>query len=400
MAAAQNSVRAVGLHEGSDDAQAERSGNLKRTAAARRLESLGTTAKREQWQGNPAWVADLEYVWRARTEQPRQALEARARVRRKQAAMALAHNQPGLNVTLLRSAEWAEHRARALAMTRGDVITTCRSRWRTIACACGWKEIPVGCDAPQLCSWCRKKHWRKWRHRITRSMDRHVRAARGIWNRDRRYLDGHMLPGVYLITLTGPHSGDLATDREVMGAAWRRLHKTAAGRWWGAYALTWEATSGTDGKGHMHAHVAVVSSWVPYEELHAAWRRAMPGAIVLDVRAPNGARNQAGRAANYLAKYVTKGVDTAEFTGRKAGELLVAFRGRRKVTTSRHFWIPEHKVCRTCNCYHRNVGSPCALQDIAPGAVLRSMAERTRYRDVSRFVLQVQLRGPDDTPLV
>jgi hypothetical protein len=252
----------------------------------------------------------------------------------------------------------------------------------------------VGCDAPQLCDWCRKKHWRKWRHRITRSMEIHVRAARASWNLHRR----GMLPGVYLITLTGPHSGDLETDRKNLGAAWRRLTKSAnAGKWWGAYALTWEATNGRDGRGHMHAHVAVVSSWVPYEELHAAWSLAMPGARVLDVQAPKSARNQSGRAANYLAKYVTKGVDPSEMTGRKAGELLCAFRGKRKVTTSAHFWNHQRGHCKVCKCQHRAVGAPSSLQEIAPGAVLRSMSERTRYRDATRFAPQVYLRW-DEPP--
>lgn len=220
-------------------------------------------------------------------------------------------------------------------------------------------------------------------------MEMHVGAARASWKMHRR----GMMPGVYLLTLTGPHSGDLEVDRREMGNAWRSLTKDAhAANWWGAYALTWEVTNGRDGRGHLHAHVAVVSSWVPYDALHVAWARAMPGSRVLDVQAPSGARKQSGRAANYLAKYVTKGVDPTEMTGRKAGEMLCAFRGRRKVTTSRYFWRPLHKVCKRCLSYHRLVGSPCALQDIAPGAVLRSFAERTRYRDIDRIPPQVLFR--------
>lgn len=342
------------------------------------------------------WMADLEYVWRARTSPLVEKLGKRARARRREARAATG----GVKVKLLRSAEWAENRARALSMTRADVVGTCGKRWRQTECRCGRREQKVWCDQPQICTRCRKWWWGKWRARITSSIDEHVRRARSDWHRFGRR---GMLPGVYLLTLTGPHSGDLETDRVRFGEAWRKLTKVAhAGRWWSAYALTWEATRGDDGRGHLHAHVAVVSSWIPYDELHAAWRDAMPGAMVLDVQAPQKskhARTEAESAARYLAKYVTKGVEPSEFTGRKAGELLVAFRGRRKVTTSRHFWHYDSR-CKQCGCAHRAVGHPQSLQDIAPGAVLRSMSERTRYRDVDRFRLQVPLRRADDAPLL
>lgn len=446
MPAATNSVRAHGLHEGSDNAQAERSGNLKRLAAARRLEDLGTTAKREEWQGKSEWCADMEYVWRARLSDQRTSLAKRGKRLRAEAAALITERvfdgkrwrrkpaeQPPLcpltamhRVSLLRSAEWCDERARAMAMTRTDVVQTCRERTRVTTCNCTTREVRVGCDAPLLCTWCRKRHWRRWRKRITKALDARVRAARAEWNRHRE----GMLPGVYLITLTGPHSGDIATDRARMGRAVRSLLKYATSRnWWQHYALTWEVTPGTDGAGHVHCHMAVVSSWIPYTcakgnaygprepfrdtywvrkrwqrtptmGLHEAWRRYMPGAEVLDVQAPNRYRKRGQTPASYLAKYVTKGIEPAEFSGRKAGELLVAFRGRRKVSTSRTFWLREDHTCRACGAMHRMLDAPCSLQDIAPAAVLRSMAERTRYRDVSRFELQMRLLGPDDTPLV
>jgi hypothetical protein len=377
-----------GLHQEADNAQAERAGNLKRLAAARKLESQGTTAKREEWQRNPEWLADLEYVWRMRTADARERLETRARARFKLAD----HPDcaPAHRVELLRSAEWSYNRARALAMPREDVVNTCRRRWRKIACACRWRELQVGCDAPQLCASCRKKHWWKWRKRITKSMRTHVAAARSAWNLRRQ----GMLPGVYLLTLTGPHSGDLVVDRRRLGNALRELLKVGRARgWWTHYAATWEATAGDDGLGHLHIHMACVSSWIPYEELHAAWRAAMPGALVLHVSAPSAkhGRKDAGRAANYLAKYVTKGIEPAELTGRKAGELLVAFRGKRKVTTSRHFWMREVLTCRDCGCQHRQVEAPCSLQTVAPGAVFRALQERSRWRP-PRGSPQVMLR--------
>jgi hypothetical protein len=222
-------------------------------------------------------------------------------------------------------------------------------------------------------------------------MDIHLRAARASW---RMHKTG-MQPGVYLVTLTGPHSGDVAQDRAALGAAWRRLTKAAsAGRWWGAYALTWEVTAGKSGTPHVHAHVACVSSWIPYEELHEAWRRAMPGALVLDVQAPQRARNESGRAANYLAKYVTKGIEPGELTGQQAGSLLVAFHGRRKVTTSAHFWFAKRRECPRCGKRHVNDGRPRSLAHVAPSAVLNAAAERFGVW-VPRGSPQVGLRYPD-----
>jgi hypothetical protein len=190
-----------------------------------------------------------------------------------------------------------------------------------------------------------------------------------------------------------------------MGNAWRAVSKAAsyggytvgerysAKAWWGHHAVTYEVTGGTKRDGHLHAHAAVISQWVPYDELHEAWRAACPGARHIDIVDPGThakrARerghkaNGSSTAAEYLAKYITKGVEPSELTGRKAGEMLVAFRGRRKVTTSRYFWRPLEgrvKWCTSCDEAHRLVESPDGLQHVAPAAVLRSRIERSRWR--------------------
>lgn len=400
------------------------------------------------WMRDAAWLDDLEYVWAARVRADVETLTARAK-RYRAAAAALEGGRPvfvpglrrkaitraalrasvsdgrrivvadghgamtatGRRVELLRSAEWCENRARAASMSRRDVVRACGGRWRKVACGCGTREVPVGCEQTQLCDGCRKRQWKRWRRRIVRAMGPHLRAATDAWvKRGKRGAK----PGIYLITLTAPHSGDLGTDRKVMEAGWRSLSKAASyggytmykgtdherwseRKWWGHHALVWEATDGTDGSGHLHAHVAAISSWVPYDELHAEWRRAVPGALVLDVVSPDDAREKAKRykrkssesrendvqsAAYYLAKYVTKGVEPALLPGKKAGELLAATRGRRKVTTSVGFWKPNNapRACKVCNETHRLVGAPVGLQEHAPGAVLNAMLERSLWR--------------------
>jgi hypothetical protein len=117
----------------------------------------------------------------------------------------------------------------------------------------------------------------------------------------------------------------------------------------------------------------------------------MPGAVVVDISAPGATSDDARSAGEYLAKYVTKGVDPLEFTGRKAGELLVALRCRRKVSTSAHFWTERDTSCECCGEEWRSKLAPCSLQELMPGAVLRSQAERAGWF-IPRGEIQVALR--------
>jgi len=377
--------------------------------APRSVQSLGTSAKLPPALGNPEWLADLEYVWRMRTHDALQQLDRRAREQRRAARRAgeratAAYDRGDITggvqqaverVRLARSAEWAEHRAQAMALPRAEIVATCGKRWRSVRCGCARQEVKVGCDQVQLCPSCARQHWRRWRKRIVRAMDAHVRAARGAWfaARNRGQASGKP-PGVYLVTLTIGHSGSIATDRERMAKAWRSLTKVASREgWWGAYALTYEVTPGTTGEGHVHIHLAAVSSWIPYDRLHEVWRE-LTGAVVLDVSAPRSSRCES--AADYLAKYVTKGVQPGVFTGQKAGELLVAFRGKRRVTTSKEFWTPtrdRETRCAKCGEPHRSCGAPGSLRTVAPGAVLQSMAERIGWW-IPRGAVQVELVIP------
>lgn len=341
-----------------------------------RVQSRGTTARPPALFGNPEWSADVEHVWGVRMAPAVARWEKRRREARRRGDDA--------------RAEYAASRGAAIAMARGDIVGACRGRWRTVGCGCGRREIPVGCDQPALCEWCRRRHWRRWRHRITRALRMHTRAAIGAWAAQGART---ARPGIYLVTLTGPHSGDLVVDRTELGKAVRRLlkHATAAG-WWKHYALVWECAPRPGGKGHVHAHLAVVASWIPYKELHAAWRAAMPGALVLDVQSPRGAsRKQPGNAANYLSKYVTKGTEPTDMSGQTAGEWLVAQHHRRRVTTSRGFWWREEPFCPTCRrkCYLHS--PPIGLRERVPAGVLRSQARRLAPR---------MRPPPDQIPLV
>jgi hypothetical protein len=397
----------------------------------------------------------LEYVWRTRTRPELERLEDRARrcraaardVRNLEAEYGHHVMLPSMRVSVLRSAEWADERARAVAMSRADVVATCNRRWRKVACGCSRFEFKVGCDQPQLCGRCRHRHSVKWWQRIARGMEAALLREREEWRNS--YPRRGMLPGIYLITLTGPHSGDMNTDRERLGAALRKLLKHANKyAWWQTYALTWEATGGKGmgkteaGDGHVHIHLAVISSWIPFRRrevndeeqherwdaespnagrrsrgrsflrpssrkaergLHDVWQEAMPGAIQPDVSPPKQAKDSYGQSqssGSYLAKYVTKGVDPETFTGAKAGELLVAFRNRRKVSTSAGFWRDVKPKCDCCGKDYRAVEAPCSLQDIAPGAVLRSHVARRMWLGIQESFPPWMRREHHPPPLV
>lgn len=168
-----------------------------------------------------------------------------------------------------------------------------------------------------------------------------------------------------MLTLTQAPSGDLAHDRVTLGRAFEKLRKWMHRRV-GAftYALVWEVTPGTSGKGHVHAHVALLLPWIDFADVHAEWVRATGGrSSHVDiqtewarykrrgkpVRDRGGAEKAAASAAEYLAKYTSKGVQPADFAPDVAASVIDAMWERRACTTSRDFLVPTPRCCKTCS---------------------------------------------------
>lgn len=181
---------------------------------------------------------------------------------------------------------------------------------------------------------------------------------------------------MYLVTLTIGHSGDVGRDRAELWEGWRAWKKWLDGHVGEAYpyAAVWEVTPGTDAKGHVHCHVAMVLPFFDWEASRAAWAEACPRSKNVDYQ-----RSTAQRASKYLAKYMTKGVQVATMPGALAGELLSAWYGKRKVSASTHFWRPLEErgpsCCRRCAALWRIVERPSALSRAAPSAVWAGFRE-------------------------
>jgi hypothetical protein len=370
-----------------------------RRTRRRRLEDKVISAKAATPPRNPAaprrahgpaaadetWWADVEAVWRTGVSAEIQRLERR-RSEMQRRAIHLEASTPGCadlhevseeslarrRAAASRSARWARDRAASAALPRAQLLDACDQRQRMVRCGCGSRWVPVGCGQVTLCAGCARRSWKKQRRRVAQSLRAHTKAAQAAW---RPSLGGRR-PGIYLLTLTGPHDGGVGAQREALRRAWRTLTKMArAGRWWGAYVMVYECTPGVNGQGHVHIHAAVVSSWIPYAQLHAAWRKAFPGAQVLDVSPPSRA-NRHLKASEYLAKYVSKGVDPLEMSGQLVGKLLIANRNKRRFATSVGFWLTQPRSCELCGLHHVCLGVPRGLRAVVPGGILRAWAER------------------------
>ena len=113
------------------------------------------------------WWADLEYVWRSR-----RAREVERWSRRAAQLRAAREAEPDADAARLldRRSCYAASRATAQAMPREARLGTCRRRWIAFGCGCQRIERPVGCDVTLLCEWCRRRHLKRWRRRITKAL--------------------------------------------------------------------------------------------------------------------------------------------------------------------------------------------------------------------------------------
>lgn len=154
-----------------------------------------------------------------------------------------------------------------------------------------------------------------------------------------------------LLTLTLRHSGDVAVDRAALAKGWRAFYKRLnerVGRF--EYIGVWEVTRGEDGLGHVHAHVVASWPWLDWGGLAELWRAACPESTRISFRASrnDGQATSPKSAARYLSKYVSKGVQTDDFSPELRADVLAATYNTRWLFSSRHVWVAFVPSCPDC----------------------------------------------------
>ena len=342
-----------------------------------------------------AWWDQLDWWWARRAYEKAKELERLAAVARADhfgvAGFACTHAEARFRAE--RRALWYDERARGLHVPRAHRVRECgHGDGVALRCACGRHVVTPACGQVQLCGRCRKRCFARVRRRTVRALHAHVRASQRAWEARGRPRGGRRT--LTMATLTVRHSGSLETDRAVLVRAWCRLRawirkriiqrfcplrldgskggvRCGCGRRCGRflYVMVWEQTPGDDGRGHVHAHVVVLLPFIEWADIHAEWKRATDKrSTFIHLRTDGGKSPE--RAAHYLAKYASKGVDLAgpeQWAPELAARALAMQWGRRKVSASHGAWLPEPEGCTTC-------GERWAVLELPPRRALMAPA--------------------------
>lgn len=248
--------------------------------------------------------------------------------------------------------EYAAQRAASLGRRLQPRLAKCGHVVLSAVCGNGVvADFPRGCRLWWLCGKCRARRSHAMTRRITESLERAV-------------AEGPARARLRLLTLTVRHSGNVDEDRRALARGWRAFYKSLH-RWLGrhAYVGVWEVTPGRDALGHAHLHVAIVwPRFVAYGRVRRLWLRACPESRRINIQT---AQKGAHGCAQYLAKYMSKGVDTAGFTDDLKARIVASFYNARLVLTSWRFWGPK-----TCDC----CGMPWKLIEVPATIWLRARA--------------------------
>jgi len=259
-------------------------------------------------------------------------------------------------------AHYAKARARALRWNPDDRVATCGRRFAVIRCGCRHVRVPIGCGLRGYCPRCARTVAKARKKRLVKAMVAHQTGATRAWEAAGKRPGGH--PRWGLLTLTVRHSGDPATDRRRILAGFTSLRKWLHRHFHRAppYALLWEITPGEDGRGHVHAHVALqipALSKPKFSEFRNVWLSAVPESRQFNYQL---AKKGPVGAARYLAKYLSKTVSVAEFGPELAALAVASQYGQRVVSASQRFWIASTAPkCRTCHQLWELVDKPQPL---------------------------------------
>jgi hypothetical protein len=235
---------------------------------------------------------------------------------------------------------YALRRAAALARPYRAKLSRCGQRGTVIKCGCkGWRGVALwGCRQHLMCAGCAAKRSKRMTMRVRAGLEASMSAA-------------PQHARLVLVTLTIRHSGDIATDRRELALGWRKLYRAMERRWGTSpYVGAWEVTPGDDGQGHVHAHLVVLWCWRDWGEVRSLWLQCCPRSerITFVARRRDNRPSSPRSCAKYLAKYLGKGVNTAEFTPELRADVLAAWYQTRAVFSSVRFWVPWVPCCPGC----------------------------------------------------
>lgn len=173
------------------------------------------------------------------------------------------------------------------------------------------------CGLWRLCSKCRQRR----QSRLTESVRAQRLLALYAYRRERhqRYRGSEGRWGERLVTLTVPHSGDVARDVETIVRAWRaieapwRRHLKERGCVEKqAYLRAIETTAGRHREGHAHLHIWLVGPYIDHAMLRAWWGAALEREGYVVPRRPLeqvlGRSGDRARVGQWLARYASTGV--------------------------------------------------------------------------------------------
>jgi hypothetical protein len=235
---------------------------------------------------------------------------------------------------LLTPSQVAYARARAKRLSESYIgrAFDCGKAGKRVRCGCGPAIMTYGCRQHLVCAACRIRRAKKQGARIYKALAAaHHEAERGTL--------------AVLVTISVRHTGDIGQDRRDLVAGWRRFYKSLH-RQIGAfkYIGVHEITPGRDGLGHPHAHVVCLWPHLDWSKLSAMWRDACPQSTRINFQASYSVRG----AAKYISKYVSKGVETSDFSPELRARAVAGTYGSRWLFTSVRIWLPYEHVCPCC----------------------------------------------------
>lgn len=261
--------------------------------------------------------------------------------------------------------EWHGERSGALRVDRLAVLAECGKKSAIIHCGCSVRYSPIRCRQREGCPECAKRENKRNLKRLIKSFGSNER-----WEKTRAPR-GFRFPrrgkGVWqLVTLSvsslepdGSPRSEADQRRAIVQEGIPRLRAWVQKYTKRSWPFVWvqEGTSGNvEGTGHVHVHVAWLLPFIPVKTMAAEWVRATDGKADLSgfdlaTRAVGGADRMdcggsAKDAARYIAKYASKGID---LQGEGAARYWVATYGKRRISTSRGFWVLDAPLrCPQC----------------------------------------------------